>query len=349
MSSNRALVHVLARVGLTAEERASARALAATADWEQVAALAETLGAAGLVHRSLDRDLPDLAVPDRPRAALERAWRAALADNLARFLVAEEVVDALGARGIPAMPLKGALLVETHYDPGMRPMRDVDLLVPPGERAAAETVLTALGLRRVHTPGRAASEEAQAQRTYRRDRAKVDVHTALCDPARYPVDTAGVWRRSAGARWLGRPVQAPDPADHLAFVALHAALHGYLLPLTCLVDVAVLLRRNPDLAGPAAERARAWRAATAVHRSFALAHALCGAPLDPRVEAALRPGGLRRAWLRACLHRDRMPAFRWSRSLRAAQVATLLPLMDGGRARFLADYARRRLADLRAR
>jgi hypothetical protein len=231
----------------------------------------------------------------------------------------------------------------------MRPMRDVDLLVPPGAQEDAEAALTALGLIRMRTPGRAASEEAQRQRTYRRGGAKVDVHTALCDPARYPVDMAGLWRRSTAALWRGRPVHKPDPADHVAFVALHAALHGYLLPLTCLVDVAVLLRRDPDLAGPMAERARSWRASTAVHRSFTLAHALCGAPLDPRAEAALRPGGIRRAWLRACFHGDRMPAFRFGRSLRAAQVATLLPLMDGGRARFLADYARRRLADLRAR
>ena len=228
-------------------------------------------------------------------------------------------------------------------------MGDVDLLVHRADIDRAGGIVEALGFARRRTPGRDRSEDEHYQRCFTRGREVVELHLALCDARRYPVDLDGLWSRARTERWHGTPARVLGDADHVAYVALHAALHGYILPLTCLVDVSILLRRADDpsrLAAQAAERARSWRAGTAVYETLSFAHALAGAPVPEAVLAALRPHPLRAAYLRLCLAGERWPAFRFGRSLRIAQALTLLPLMDGGRAAYLAHYGRLRLADL---
>jgi hypothetical protein len=350
MSNARALVHLLARVRLAEDEQALVRAVAPRAPWMEVAVAAREAAVAGLVYRTLTGCFPDLRVPGPALALLEASYRATLADNLRRLGAADQALDCLLQEGIEPILLKGAHLVEAVYlDPGVRPMRDVDLLVRPAQLSGAARLLRRLGYERSTTPGREISEARYFQTAFCRDRDKIELHRALCEPDRYPIDVEALWERSTPIHWRGRRVRALCDADHLAYLALHAALHGFLLPLTSLVDMATLLRRQPSLAEGAAQRARTWRAATAVHRSLVLAKDLVGAPVDPLVEASLRPGRMRRAYLHLCLHGDRMPAFRWSRSLRAAQVSTLLALMDGGRARYLGKYLALRLRDLAGR
>jgi hypothetical protein len=347
MSNARALVHLLARVRLGEDEQALARALAPSVSWMEVAGAARVAAVAGLLYRTLTSYLSDLRIPSPALALLEASYRATLAGNLRRLRAADEVLDLLLQEGIEPILLKGALLVETLYlDPGVRPMRDVDLLVRPAEFPVAARILRRLGYECPTTPGREASEPRYFQTAFQREPDKVELHRALCEPDRYPAQVEALWSRSTPLQWRGRRVLALAEPDHLAYLALHAALHGFLLPLTCLVDVATILRGHPALAEGAAKRAREWRAGTAVHRALVLARDLVGAPLDPGVETSLRPGGMRRAYLRLCLHDDRMPAFRWGGSLRASQAATLLALMDGGRARYLGKYLVLRLRDL---
>jgi hypothetical protein len=332
---------------LRAGQWKDARRLARRVDWDAFVRAAETAAVAGLLHRSLASAPADLAVPARTRESLAGAYRATLAQNLRRFQALEEALGALSKRGMEPVILKGALLAETVYaDPGVRPMRDVDLLVRREDLSGAEETLLALGFERLGTPGRATSEALHYQRGYRRGRCKIELHTSLCDEGRYAVDAPGLWRRSHPISWRGRPARALADPDHLAYLALHAALHAFLLPLPCLVDIAVLLERDRSLAEPAAERARSWGASAAVYEAFLLAKRLCDAPVESAVLRALRPGVVRRAYLRLCFSDDEMPSFRFGDSLRAAQALTLFPLMDRGQSRYLAKYLGLRARDL---
>lgn len=59
-----------------------------------------------------------------------------------------EVVTALTAAGIDSVVLKGGVLAHTIYpEPGLRPMDDLDILVPPDRIEAARSVLLDLGFR----------------------------------------------------------------------------------------------------------------------------------------------------------------------------------------------------------
>jgi len=113
-------------------------------DWPALPAAAEAQGLGPLVYHHLKaagvdwpasakRDLQSLYVRHRHANAVKMA---ALAEILAAF----------EAAGIEALALKGAALAALIYpEPGLRPMRDLDVLVPPAQARHAQTVLGQLG------------------------------------------------------------------------------------------------------------------------------------------------------------------------------------------------------------
>lgn len=66
--------------------------------------------------------------------------------NAVRERVLGEIIDALSAAGIEAVVLKGAALMHLLYpEPGLRPMRDLDLLVAPGQADTTQGLLREIG------------------------------------------------------------------------------------------------------------------------------------------------------------------------------------------------------------
>ena len=77
--------------------------------------------------------------------ALRTARRLTAVDNLRLRHELTRITAALTEAGIPALALKGIVLAYTAYkDPSLRPMMDLDLLVPPRERENAIGVLRKL-------------------------------------------------------------------------------------------------------------------------------------------------------------------------------------------------------------
>ena len=77
-----------------------------------------------------------------------RAHLTAWQQNKTRLELLRSVVAQLREAGIPSLMLKGAALSLAFYrDPGLRPMRDVDLLVPKERSADAARKLVELGFK----------------------------------------------------------------------------------------------------------------------------------------------------------------------------------------------------------
>jgi hypothetical protein len=207
----------------------------------------------------LDACAPE-AVPEElaGRAAAEATHgrrRAALHQGIALA-----AVEALAREGIPAAPLKGALLGEEIYgDPGLRPSADIDLLVSPEDLPRALKLLE----RRGYEPSR--------ERPWMNGLPLL--HHAL-EPRQEGLPTIEVhWRihwyeTSFSAALLGRSVPDPargrrfDAADELALLLLFFArdsffglrlaadlaawwdLHGQSLPERALDRV---MLRHPEL------------------------------------------------------------------------------------------------------
>lgn len=257
-----------------------------------------------MVRRNPFRTTPDARqdakVPseESPRA---HARRDGLARNLLLLAHARPVLEALRARGIEPVALKGlGLLLAGPEDRIVdRPMADIDLLVPKDQFAEAEEVLAAEGLTLV--PGHQATYQSTSSGAeFEGSAGPVPLRVDLHDEVWY-LDAAGLDGFLARTRTVERHgvrSAIPSTEDHLILVATHAVLlHGQLRS-KWLDDLAALVTAGPDWDTVVA-RARASRLDVALFAALSRVTHYRGAAVPERVLTALRPRG--RARLRAAV------------------------------------------------
>ena len=228
-----------------------------TADWESILRMVRQHRLEPLLHWQLTRMRPELPIPSAVREALDArfkrsTWRAL---EMRRELV--RVHRLLVAAGIPYQALKGAFLAFHAYpQPGLRPLRDLDILVPKAEALRAFEVLIAGGL--VRPPEYQGTPEATMRihnhlpplRTVS-GQVTVEVHARLHVPEAGAADSADLadpsddpdyWRRGITSQAGPEVLCFPAATDLLLHLIVHAAGHhqfnnGPLL----LSDIAYLL------------------------------------------------------------------------------------------------------------
>jgi hypothetical protein len=141
---------------------------------------------------------------------------------LLRPKLAERLLWPLAEAGVEAVVFKGPALAERYPQPWMRPMDDVDLLLPPRLHGTARTVLEAAGWRVAEQAG---SHYETVLLHPDLPGLPVELHAALSSPgdAASRVDLASLWERRrpvtvAGATSFGLP-----PEVELVALAAHAA------------------------------------------------------------------------------------------------------------------------------
>ena len=108
-------------------------------DWIGLLALAEKHGLGPLLYRHLT---PSGHLPAPVARQLWAQYAHHRRANEIRLGVLREVLEALEDAEIVATVLKGPLLIDRVYaDPGLRPMVDLDLLVPPEQAIRAQLLL----------------------------------------------------------------------------------------------------------------------------------------------------------------------------------------------------------------
>jgi hypothetical protein len=141
---------------------------------------------------------------------------------------AAEVVGALQSAGIRAILLKGPSTARWLYDrESTRISIDVDLLIGPADRAAAEAVLARLGF--TPFPSNVAGEEVSHAYTWDRgaDGIGVDLHLNLPGVGVSSEDAWPILSRDTEKPVVGGlAVEVLPPAGRAMHVALHAAQHG---------------------------------------------------------------------------------------------------------------------------
>jgi hypothetical protein len=224
-------------------------------------------GAAGILARALDAAAPSLLQrrellalrfalrPDRlatdERQDARRAYLGTLARTTRLLARTGALLDAAEADGLPMLPYKGALFADALYgDPGLRPLGDVDVIAPPGERARAEALVARLGFRRLF-------EGPRFEEGYAHDVAYlavddpdciVELHLALFHDfvARGAGDVAPLFARAQRLAVLGRERLAPSWDDHLFAVLVHAASHALGDHPSWPFDVVLLVAAGAD-------------------------------------------------------------------------------------------------------
>jgi hypothetical protein len=226
-------------------------------------------------------------------SALAAERRGGLVRTLGQIALCARALALLEARGIRALPLKGAALAETVYDvESDRPMSDVDVLCL--ERwPEAISALRAAGLADF-TRGDHAwvfSDPTSG--------GVLELHRSVTScPGLFPLEADAVWARSREGR--GQLRRLPSAEDLLVQLALHASFqHGFCLSLVQWLDFRrVLEREEVDPSRLLAVAAEA-RAEAPLAAALAVAEAVVAAPVPPALRTSLPaslPRGLRR-WL----------------------------------------------------
>lgn len=231
--------------------------------------------------------------------ALHLAHGRARAERTERML--DAALSALAAAGVEPIAAKGMATARTLFpEPGVRPMGDVDLVVPPAAVDAAERALAAAGFARLagdyerrpyHADWRPPGDDGAVHSLslLHRDnplalnlRNGFDRHTPLGRvrlgwPA--PGDTVPLPGVHAPARALAGPFL-------LAHLAAHASEQRENLLLIRLVELVLALRAGADAAAVDAFL-RARRMRHRVYPAIALAERLAPGTVDARLMRAL--------------------------------------------------------------
>jgi Uncharacterised nucleotidyltransferase len=246
---------------------------------EAVLDAAREQGTCSLLLAAIERERPVWAEAITAPLVAER--RALLVRTLGQIGLAARGLALLEARGIRALPLKGAVLAETVCGvEAERPMSDVDLLAlerfADGAQALAHAGFTEV----------ARGDHAWAYRDPE-GHGILELHRSVVSaPGLYPLDREGLWARRREGR--GQLRVLPSAEDLLLQLALHAAFqHGLVLSLAQWLDFRLVLEREHLdverlLALATAARARAPLAAALV-----VAQAVAGARAPSDLMAGL--------------------------------------------------------------
>ncbi len=310
----------------------------------------ERLGAqrlAGLVARALSEAGLLERLGEEERRALQRAVLSDQRERAALDEVARRAGRALADAGIPGLMLKGAVLGVLHYpEPQLRPMSDVDVLVPPDAVDGALAALTEAGFTPPSSEDLAFWEVAYYNVPLVAPGAHnmgVELHWSIAQADRHRVDAEGLIARRGRFVSAGQELDCLGPVDLMLHQALHHAYHLFQPRLGWLYDL-VLLHRDPPPVDETWARARAWGMETA----FALSCRYVEQVFPGSLGQAMRERALDHPRAAALLRRygSDEPALLfdgWER--RRRQLVLAYRMLDGGgqRVRALAGWAKRAL------
>lgn len=222
-------------------------------NWEAIVALAQRHGVAPLLHRRLQAEGTLALIAPAIADELAKARRETALGNLRLYGEFRNISKTLRDAGIPVLALKGLHLADLVYrDIGLRPMSDLDLLVPRAHLRAALAALGAQGYR--YNEMLAASEQAMSGLNEITVMSPVsgisiDLHWGLNEIRGTGANSLQeIWRSARPAR-LGDSDALVMPAELLlVHVCAHSACANFFVgDARLLCDVAEIVHRYPAL------------------------------------------------------------------------------------------------------
>ncbi len=189
-----------------------------------------------LVYRNLGSASFDAEVGGRLKGLYRRSW----SQNQLLFKRAAGAIAALERAGVETLTIKGAsLAIASYADVGVRPMDDVDVLVPHARVAEAMEALAAAGWSAEREDPLAWSEVHHSLGYAGPEGGHVDLHWfALWQPA----SDEELWKASLPMELAGVATRAPCAADQLLLACVHGTPWSPLPPFRWIADAAVVVR-----------------------------------------------------------------------------------------------------------
>jgi hypothetical protein len=263
-------------------------------DWDAGLKLAATLGVTPLLYRELVMRPSGPPPPAEVVAQLRSVYYRCHVANAHLFHELAGVLAGMEQAGIPVILLKGAYLAEAVYrNPGLRPMGDLDILVPRGDVLLAMEVLKVVG----YLPYRDFWPEVELPLVkhlppFSKNGTFIELHWAVVDPGSLvQVDIEGVWSRVQPVKGADMKVLTLCPEDLVLHLCIHAAHHYFFQQLRSLCDIHEVIGFYTQTLdwGEIVARAKAWNAARGVYLALRLAQEILNACVPGEILDALCP------------------------------------------------------------
>ncbi|MCP4690881.1 MAG: nucleotidyltransferase family protein [Desulfobacterales bacterium] len=182
---------------------------------------------------------------DRFKGVARRTW----CQNQMLFHACVPVVEALESRGVPTLVLKGAPLAILYYGGlGLRPMADLDVLVPHSQKEEAIRILADLNWEPVKIPlENLTSSLLEIRHGWNFKKGafpSIDLHWRLTSD--YPANAADKhpWDAAISFQLQGIRTRTLSPGDLLFHVCLHGIVWHPAPPLRWIADALFILREK---------------------------------------------------------------------------------------------------------
>jgi len=219
-------------------------------DWARFAARARSQRVEGAIWWGLaQRGAADLLPPQ-----IAETFQSVYYAQTGRFVFlvneTQSLVEALYARNVPAICLKGiALAPENYPTPGARPMSDIDVLVPEDEAHVAEDILHACGYRPAPEimPEDWEKEIHHHATPFVRGEIEFEIHrnlVTLSHPVAGQIQT--FWQRARSLSAVSPHALRLCRSDMLFHLCLHCGFRWTGAQLLNLLDLHILLQTEGD-------------------------------------------------------------------------------------------------------
>lgn len=228
LSYEERLLLLCARLDLSKTQRNELDSLVGSSlCWEKVLYLAQWHGLTGLVFQHLEGSENWQSVPTEVREQLKAVYLSNGARNFQNQSELVRVLDALRENDIPVVLLKGAALSEEVYqDLCLRPMADLDLLVPEHKAQVAQGIVQSLG----YCPVGTAEEQEDTARHHRHlpglarngKPVLVEIHRHVVrqdSGLHFNIDD--FWERARPTKVSGAPALVLTPQDQVIHLCLN--------------------------------------------------------------------------------------------------------------------------------
>jgi hypothetical protein len=199
----------------------------------------------------LYRNLTELSVQHPWIGKLRGTYRATWFKNNLLFNAMAKILRSFHDAGIETMLLKGAAATLHYYrDYGLRPMSDVDILIPPQHAVKAVSLLADNGwdalVRRQAALIDAYFVDAHGCSFLNRDGLNLDLHGHFLEECCYPGADDDFWASSLPAEVHGVTTRTPDPADLLMHICVHGSKWDEIPTIRWVADAIRILKTAAD-------------------------------------------------------------------------------------------------------
>ena len=322
------LLIICARLNLDQEQRDALNSLLlGPLNWDQVLYKSQWHNITALVYHHVHPLEASVRVPPEAMDQLKATYLANVARNIYYQAELRGALNALTAQDVPVIVLKGAAMAGTVYDDiGLRPMADLDLMVPEEHLHTAQAIVRGLGYRPVGTR----AEQDDTEQNHRHLPGLMGIgkpvlfeihrHVVRRDSALH-FDITGFWSRAQEASVAGTDSLVLAPEDLLIHLSLNFFLDRRfrsLMALRQLCDIAETIRYYQDSIRWQlfTDKVQEYRLAGPVGSTLYLAQQLLGARVPDEAALKLWPQGFDATQVKRFLRRRVLDTQEWvARSL----------------------------------